>query len=114
MVAAVTIVLDLVDDAPVHHLGLVKLAAFNQVAGKEMTLRLPDLDPELIGAVAGEGWRQLTAGSTLVLPGDGGVVLQAEVDPMLATLVEYAMGLLPFVGNDWEVVLLLVLCWYCC
>ena len=112
MVAAAGVVLDLVDDAPVQHLGLVELAAFNQVAGKEMTPRLPDLDPELIGAAAGEGRGQLTAGSTLVLPGDGGVILQAEVDPMLTTFVEYAMRLLPFL--DWDVVLRLVLCWYCC
>ena len=75
MVAAVGVVLDLMDDAPVQHLGLVELAAFNEIAAKEMTLRLLDLHSELLGAAAGEGRGQLTAGSTLVLPGDGGVIL---------------------------------------
>ena len=79
-----------------------------------MTLGLPDLHPEFLGAAAGEGRRQLTARTTLVLPGDGGVVLQAEVDPMLATLVKFAMRLLSFMRNDWEVVLRLALCWYRC
>lgn len=92
MVASVLVVLNLIDDAPVQRLGLVELAGFDEIASKVVSLGLPNLCLEFIRTGTGEGRRQLATGTTLLLPGDRGVILEAAVDPMLATLVEYAMG----------------------
>ena len=55
---------------------------------------LPNLGPELVRAGAWEGRRKLAAGAALLLPGDGGVVLEATVDPFFATPVEFALRLM--------------------
>ena len=94
VIAAVGVVLDLVDDAPIQRLGLAELAGMDERAREVQCLGLPDLGPELVRAGAGEGRRQLAAGAALLLPSDGRVVLEAAVGPVLATPVEYAPRLM--------------------
>ena len=93
MVAPVLVVLDLVDDAPVQCLGLIELAAFDEVPSKVVPLGLADLGLKFIGAGTGEGRRQLAARSALLLSSDGGVVFEGTIDPLFASFVEDAMGL---------------------
>ena len=95
VVAPVLVVPDLVDDAPVQRLGLVELAALDEVPSKVVPLGLADLGLQFVGAGPGEGPGQLAARSALLLPRDGGVVLQAPIDPLSASLVENAMGWAP-------------------
>ena len=94
VIASVGVVLDIVDDAPIQPFGLVELAGFDERAREVVIPGLPNLGPELVRAGAGEGRRKLTAGAALLLPGDGGVVLEAEVDPVFATPVECALRLM--------------------